>query len=118
MLLIGCGLIIFNIVLRGFLLPAEYSLAGDPSNYPRIFFNPLNRTLYFAAEAGSRWIGSGLIAGSIVGFEGNLTNILLGGGITGLMGGVAAPAVSMFVAIKIHPWFKGTLKEAALEEKK
>lgn len=88
MLLIGCGLIIFNIVLRGFLLPAEYNLAGDPSNYPRIFFNPLNRTLYFAAEAGSRWIGSGLIAGSIVGFEGNLTNILLGGGITGLMGGL------------------------------
>ncbi len=111
MLTTGCLIVLFNIVFRAALLPAEYSLTGDPSNYPRIFFSSLNRMAYRFVESGSRWGGSILIAGGWIGFEKSLSTWALGGVAAGLIACFIAPMISMLIATKIHPGFRRTLDE-------
>ena len=111
MLVTGCLIVVFNIVLRAALFPAEYSLAGDPSNYPRIFFSSLNRMAYRLVESGSRWGGSILIAGGWIGFEKSLSALAMGGGVVGVIVGFVAPMTSMLIATKIHRGFRHILDE-------
>ncbi|MEH6490580.1 hypothetical protein [Halopseudomonas sp.] len=105
----GLVLILLNLAVRAALYPAEYSLAGDPSNYPRIFYSAFNRRAYLAAEALTRWGGSILIAGSFVGFHISFGNLLFGGLISGALAGLLLPFASLMLALKIHPGFKRSL---------
>lgn len=111
MLITGCLIVLFNIVFRAALFPAEYSLAGDPSNYPRIFFSSLNRMAYRFVESGSRWGGSILIASGWIGFEKSLSTLALTGVAAGVISYFVAPMISMLIAAKIHPGFGRTLDE-------
>ncbi|PPA02933.1 hypothetical protein C4E44_16825 [Pseudomonas sp. MWU12-2312b] len=111
MLFTGCLIVGFNILLRAALFPAEYSLAGHPSNYPRIFFSSLNRVAYRLIESGSRWGGSILIAGGWIGFEKSLSTLAMGGVVTVAISSFVAPMISMLIASKIHPGFRRTLSE-------
>lgn len=111
MLVTGCLIVVFNIVLRAALFPAEYSLAGDPSNYPRIFFNSLNRMAYRLVESGTRWGGSILIAVGWIGFEKSLSTLAMGGVVAGVIACFVAPMTSMLIATKIHRGFRHILDE-------
>lgn len=106
----GIALIIFNVVMRGFLFPAEYSLGNDTDEVPRVFFNPINAYIYWLIEKGTRWGGSILIAFEIVGFNCGFMEILSGGMLIGGIGAVISPMLSMWLAFRIHPYFRQTLK--------
>lgn len=111
MLITGCLIVVINILLRAALFPAEYSLAGQPNNYPRIFIRSLNRTAYRLVESGSRWGGGILIAGGWIGIEKNLSTLAMGGVIAGVIACFVAPMTSMLIATKIHRGFSRTLDE-------
>ncbi|HCQ8976855.1 TPA: hypothetical protein ACTW9S_004161 [Raoultella planticola] len=114
MLIIGIVVFFLNILFRGFMLPAEYSLGTDHyrTDYARIFFKPVNIAIYWFIERASRWGGTFLIVFSIVGFPHGLMMFLGAGLLTGLIACILSPALSMLLAIKIHPYFKKTLKDA------
>lgn len=106
MLVTGCALLLCNIIFRAALLPAEQCLAGDPSNYPRIFFSGVSRVVYRTLEFGSRWVGSILIAGSWVGFERSLSTLILGGVVAGVLASALAPILTIMIATRVHRGFK------------
>ncbi|MBF5056588.1 hypothetical protein Y5W_01882 [Alcanivorax sp. 521-1] len=110
MLGIGLILLALNIVVRGFLFPAEYSMANDPGNLPRIFFSPAARGAYLVFEWISRWLGSVLVVMSVTGLEMTLFNLIVGGLATGLLSMLVAPALALLIATRIDPHFKATLK--------
>jgi hypothetical protein len=111
MLLIGCLVLIANILLRGVMLPSEYSLSGNQSYYESIFFNPFIRISYLLIEISSRWGASILIAISFTGFKPGFSSFLLGGAITGILGSIISPALSIFLATKFHKGFRKTLDD-------
>jgi hypothetical protein len=113
MAMLGIGLILLalNIVVRGFLFPAEYSMANDPGNLPRIFFSPAARGAYLVFEWISRWLGSVLVTSKLVGLEVNVVNLVVGGLITGLLALLVAPAIALAIAVRLDPCFKEALEE-------
>lgn len=109
MLWLGIGLVLFNMVARGYFMPAEHSLGGDPSNYPRLFYSPVSRWAYLLLEKLTRWIGCILVVGAILGFQGGVLKLLAGGLAAGLLAGLLIPMLSLMLALKIHPGFKRQL---------
>ncbi|MBJ9165094.1 hypothetical protein I5485_21880 [Citrobacter farmeri] len=83
MIFVGMAIILFSVVVRGFLFPTEYSLGDDKDESRRVFFNPIIVFVYWLIERGCRWGGATLIVFDIVGFNGSLMTILLGGMFTG-----------------------------------
>lgn len=114
MLITGIIVCFLNILFRGFMLPAEYSLGTDHdrTDYARVFFKPVNIAIYWFVERASRWGGTFLIVFSIVGFPHGLMMFLGAVLLTGLIACILSPALSMLLAIKIHPYFKKILKDA------
>ncbi|MEQ5585996.1 hypothetical protein [Klebsiella variicola] len=113
MLVVGIIVFSLNILFRGFMLPAEYSLGADHyTDYPRIFLKPVNIAIYWLIEKASRWGGTFLIVFSIVGFPHGLMLFLGASLLTGLIACILSPMLSMLLAVKIHPYFKKTLKNA------
>lgn len=113
MLIFGLCFLIVNIILRGYLLPAEYhrNEGGDPSDGARFFFNPRNVWLYMFAEKTLRLGGTALIVASLFDFSSEWSSLILGGIVFGLIAFLVAPGLAMILAMKIHPYFRQTLRD-------
>lgn len=110
MIFFGGFILMMDIVLRGFFLPAEYHLdsGGGSDEGASIFFRPSFFILYKFMEKAFRIGGSLIIAFTL--FP-SMEGIILKGLVFGVVAFIIAPGLSMLLAIRIHPYFKTTLNK-------
>lgn len=111
MLLIGISMLVVGIALRAFLFPAEYSMAGPREDRASIFLNSGIAMLYWLIEKSLRLGGAFLVAFHFFPVGSTLLGIVGGGLVFGVLAFAIAPALSMGLAMMIHPYFKSTLDD-------
>lgn len=107
MLTLGSIMCLIGVIFRGYLYPAEieYIKGGSLDEQARIFRNGINFYVYSAVEGLLRYGGSFLVIGQATDFSTDISSLLIGGFLFGLVAFFAAPFASYWIARKLYPWF-------------